>query len=95
VRVDEEATLSFLRVELLDGQEGKATGSGKTWRVRLRFRTDSLFRGDFPNPGRQDYNAAVLCCVVFRVSEAESGAVADSLTARRLLVPVRGTVKSF
>jgi hypothetical protein len=95
VRVDEEATLSFLRVELLDGHEGKATGSGKTWRVRVCFRTDSLFRGDFPNPGRRDYNAAVLCCVVFQVSDAAPGAVADSLTARRLLVPVRGTVKSF
>jgi hypothetical protein len=89
--VDEEKTLPFLAVELLDGEEGKAAAGDKTWRVRVRFRTDSLFRGPIPNPDRRGFDSAALCSVVFLV--ARQGQAGQP--ARRLLVPVRGTVRPF
>lgn len=92
--VDEERSLSFLRAELLDGEEGKIAENGKIWRVRVVFRTDSLFRGVFPNPERREFDSAVVCSIVFRLSRTADGAAAQQ-SERRLLIPVRGTVKPF
>jgi hypothetical protein len=89
--VDEEKTLDFLTVELLDGKEGKAAKAGKTWRVRIAFRTDSLFRGKFPNPDRRGYDSPGVCSAVFVVSRQGSAAS----PVRRLFVPVRGNVRPF
>jgi hypothetical protein len=89
--VDEENTLAFLQVELLDGEEGCVSGSDKTWRVRARFRTDSLFRGPIPNRDRPGYDTAEVCSVVFLVSRPGQ----TGRPARRLLVPVRGTARPF
>lgn len=89
--VDEEKTLDFLTVELLDDKDGKTAETGKTWRVRIAFRADSIFRGRFPNPDRRGYDSPGVCSVVLLVSR--QGA-ADS-PRRRLFVPVRGNVKPF
>jgi hypothetical protein len=89
--VDERRTLEFLRVELLDAKEGKPAGGGKSWRVRVRMRSDALFRGDFPKPMQSGYDTAVACSIVFVV--ARQGPAAAPV--RRLYVPVRGTVKRF
>ncbi len=89
--VDEARTLKFLKTELLDGKEGKAAGDGKRWRVSVRFRTDSLFRGEFPQPLHPPYDTAVACSVVFVV--ARPGTAGAPI--RRLYVPVRGTVKGL
>jgi hypothetical protein len=87
--VDEERSLSFLRVELLDGSEGKSTREGKSWRVRVALRTDSLFRGTFPNPDQPGVESAAVCSIAFRITRA------GSASARRVLVPVRGTVRNY
>jgi hypothetical protein len=86
--VDEEKTLDFLKIELLDGAEGSAAGGGKTWRVRVLFRSDSLFRGKFPQGDRPDYDTPARCCIVFFLARPGQG----SQPLRRLFVPVRGTV---
>jgi hypothetical protein len=89
--VDEQNTVDFLKAEMLDGEDGKPTGGDKTWRVRIRFRADSLFRGPFPNRDRSGYDTAELCSVVFLVSRPGQ----TGRPARRLLVPVRGTARPF
>jgi hypothetical protein len=96
--LDGESTVEFLKVELLGPGEERdnlvkegADAGGKSWRVRVLFRTDSLFRGPFPNPARPGYDSAGLCSVVFFVSrQGEAGQ-----PPRRLFVPVRGTVRGF
>lgn len=93
--VDKERSLSFLRAELLDGEDGKMVGKEKTWRVRVVFRTDSLFRGVFPNAQRRGVDSAAVCSIVFRIPHAETAGASAKQSERRLLVPVRGTVKSF
>jgi hypothetical protein len=89
--VDAKKTLDFLRAELLDGKEGKTAGDGRQWRVRVLFRKDSLFRGEFPRPLQPRYDSAVACSVVFLVG----GRGPAGAPVRRLYVPVRGTVKAF
>jgi hypothetical protein len=89
--VDEERTVDFLKVEQLDGKEGKPSGNGKTWQVRIKFRTDSLFRGPVPNPNHAGYTTAAQCSVVFNVSRPGTA----SAPARRLFVPMRGTVRGY
>ena len=93
--VDEERSLSFLRAELLDGEDGKTVKDGKTWRVRVVFRTDSLFRGVFPNAERPGFDSSAVCSIVFRISHAGTAGAPAEQSERRLLIPVRGTVKSF
>lgn len=92
--VDNDKTVEFLKAELLDGKEGKPSGKGKTWRVRVRFRTDTFFRGEFPNPMRPGYDKEVSCAVVFIVSRPGE-ASGKSVPPRRLCVPVRGNAKSL
>jgi hypothetical protein len=86
--VDGEKTVDFLKVELLDGKEGSAAGSGKRWRVRVLFRADSLFRGKFPERDRPGYDSPDLCSLVFIVARPGPG----DQPVRRLFVPVRGNV---
>jgi hypothetical protein len=86
--LDEEKTLNFLEVELLDGKEGKAGTRGKSWQIRVQFRPDSLFRGPIPNADRSGYDTAITCSLVFFVSRPGS----ENQRPRRLFVPVQGTV---
>jgi hypothetical protein len=88
--VDEKRTAEFLRVALLDGPEGKAADGGKSWRVRVVFRTDSLYRGQFPSPDNPDADPAT-CAAVFTV--AHPGPAGPP--AVRLVVPVRGTARPY
>jgi hypothetical protein len=86
--VDEEKSLRFLEVEMLDGKEGSAAGTGKRWRGRVVFRTDSLFRGLFPKPENRDYDSVEKCCLVFFITPKGQ----TSQPARRILVPIQGDV---
>jgi hypothetical protein len=90
--VDEDKTLEFLKVELLDGPTGKPADNRKNWQVRVVFRSGSLFRGKFPNRERPGYDSPVRCALVFRITREENGAVPAGQPARRLFVPVRGSV---
>ncbi len=89
--VDEEQTIPFLKIEMLDGKTGKPVEKGKRWRVRAVFRTDALFRGEFPNPTRPGYDSADLCSIVFLVSRPGKAASLQ----RRLFIPVRGNVRIY
>ncbi|HEY7330358.1 MAG TPA: hypothetical protein VH592_22150 [Gemmataceae bacterium] len=89
--VDEEKTLPFLKVELLDGKEGKTTDRGKRWQVRVEFLRDALFRGVFPDPSRAGYDSPDMSSVVFLVSRLGQPTTRE----RRFLVPVRGSVRSY
>ncbi len=89
--VDEERTLPFFKLELLDGKEGKTSERGKRWQVRVVFRKDALFRGEFPNPTRPGYETADACCLVFLLLHPGQ----ESSKERRLLVPVRGNVRLY
>jgi hypothetical protein len=91
--VDEERSLSLLRIELLDGEDGTTVENGKTWRVRVVFRTDSLFRGVFPNSERPGFDSAAVCSIVLRISHDGTAGSRSKQSERRLLIPVRGTVK--
>jgi hypothetical protein len=93
--VDEERTLAFLRVELLDGRGGETTRDGKSWRVRLTFRSDSLFRGPFPHVDRPGFDSAVVCSIVFRIKRAGKESNVADQSARRVLIPVRGNVRAY
>jgi hypothetical protein len=84
---DEAQTLDFLKVELLDGKDGQPAGSGKSWRVRAVFKTDSIFRGRFPDPDRPGYDNEA-CVIAFLVSRPGQ----ETKSARRLFIPVRGNV---
>jgi hypothetical protein len=86
--LDEEKTLHFLQVDLLDGKEGKATDHGKSWQIRVQFRPDSLFRGPIPNADRAGYDTAIACSLVFSISRPGS----ENQRPRRLFVPVQGMV---
>src|SRR5262249_30545364 len=90
--LDEGRTLDFLKVEVLDGSSGTITNNRKSWRVRVAYRPDSGFQGKFPNRDRAGYDSAVLCSVVFRITRAAQAADAATQPARRLLVPVRGSI---
>jgi hypothetical protein len=87
--LEEEKTLEFLSVELLDGQQGKPADGGKSWRVRVVYKTDSLFRGKFPDRNRPGYEFAAQCAIAFVISHVGQPV---KQPARRLRVPVRGTV---
>jgi hypothetical protein len=89
--VDEKGTLDFLQVDLLDGKDGTATAGGKSWQVRVVFRAGAPFMGQFPHPDRAEYDSPAACCIAFLLSRPGS----DGAPARRLLVPVRGTVRSY
>jgi hypothetical protein len=89
--VDEKRTLDFLQVELLDGPEGTATAGGRSWRARVVFLTNAPFMGQFPHPDRAEYDSPAACCIAFLISRPGS----EGEPARRLLVPVRGTVRSY
>jgi hypothetical protein len=93
--LDSDKSLNFLNVELLDGAEGKPADSGKSWRVRIKFRSESFFRGSFPNADRAGYDSAVLCSVVFVLSHPDTASPAKDAAKRRLYVPIRGNVRSF
>jgi hypothetical protein len=89
--VDDERTLPHFKVELLDGKDGKPTDQGKRWQVRVKFRTDALFRGEFPNPDRRGYDSADLCSLVFLLSRPGQ----TTSIERRFLGPTRGKVRSY
>lgn len=89
--LDEERSIDFLNIELLDGKEGKSAEKGKRWRVRVVFRTDALFRGPIPNPNNPGYVTAMQCSVVFFVSRPGT----EASPALRLFVPVRGTIRGY
>jgi hypothetical protein len=89
--VDEERTIPFLKIELLDGKEGKPAEKGKRWQVRALFRKDALFRGEFPNPTRPGYDSADSCSLVFLLSRPGQSPSKE----RRLFVPVRGKVRFY
>ncbi len=91
LKLDEQRSVDFLNVELLDGEEGKPAGKGKKWRVRVAFRTDSLFSGPIPNPNNTPYVTAGQCSVVFFVTRPGTTASPPL----RLFVPVRGTVRGY
>jgi hypothetical protein len=86
--LDENRTLEFLKVELLDGPEGKPIEKGTQWRARVIFKADSLFRGKFPVRERLGYDTDVSCSIAFVLSDAAP----SSQKTRRLLVPVHGNV---
>jgi hypothetical protein len=90
--VDDKATLEFLTVELLDGKEGKPIPGGKSWRVRVLFRKDATFRGQFPVRERPGYDSDAACSIVFHVLRRGQTVGFDSKFVRRLLVPVHGVV---
>jgi hypothetical protein len=92
--VDEEQTLNIVKVELLDGKVGTKSDTSKTWQVRVQFRWESFFRGPFPNPDRPGYESAALCSAVFRITRQGATSAKDQ-SPRRLLVPIRGNVRSF
>jgi hypothetical protein len=89
--LDEKRTVDFLQVELPDGKEGKLDGNERKWQVRAMLRTDTMFRGPIPNPNSAGYTTAVDCSVVFLLSRSGK---TDS-PPRRLLIPVRGTVRVY
>jgi hypothetical protein len=93
--VDEERSLSLLCVELLDGEDGKTEQNGKTWRVRVAFRKDALFRGFFPDEARPGFDSAPVCSIVFRISRSGTAGAPAEQPPRRLLIPVRGTVRNY
>lgn len=89
--VDEERTLPFFKVELIDGKQGKRSEKGKRWQVRVEFRKDALFRGEFPNSTRPGYDSADLCSLVFILTHSGGSPSME----RRLFVPVRGNVRLY
>jgi hypothetical protein len=90
--IDEQSTLHFLAAELLDGKEGRPIQGGRSWRVRVRYRSDSDFRGPFPQRERQAYDSDVACSVVFHLSRQSTPEGANNQPFRRLFVPVHGVV---
>jgi hypothetical protein len=87
----DESTCDFLKVEMLDGKEGKkGLGAGAaltTWEVNVSFRPDAQFRGRFPDPERPGYE---LTAIVFKINHAG----VPNETPRRLRVLVGGQVES-
>lgn len=88
----DDRTTDFLKVEMLDGKEGKTETFGdgsvrKTWTVYVSYRPESGFRGRFNDPERPGYEA---CAVAFKVTHA--GAVNEQ--PRRIKVPVAGQVRN-
>src|SRR5262249_33121283 len=81
----DDQLLDFLGVELLDSKNDQNAAGRKTWRIRVQFKTDSLFRGTFPDPERPGYDSDASCTIAFVLSR-------KGQPWRRLLVPVRGTV---
>jgi hypothetical protein len=83
----DDKTADFVNVELLDGKEGVADSTGrKTWRAKVSYRSESGFRGRFPDPERAGYES---CSVVFRITHAG----ARNEQPRRIKVPITGHVK--
>jgi hypothetical protein len=87
----DDATCDFLQVKMLDGKEGKKEDLGdgtarKTWTVNVSFRSDSGFRGRFPDPDKPGYES---CAVVFRIAHAGD----PNEAPRRIKVMVRGQVR--
>ncbi|HMF15460.1 MAG TPA: hypothetical protein VKE94_24270 [Gemmataceae bacterium] len=88
----DDATSDFLDVKMLEPKEGKKEDLGdattrKTWNVQVSFRTDSGFRGRFPDVERPGYESTA---VVFRITHA--GAANE--TPRRIKVTARGQVRN-
>src|SRR5262249_43054983 len=84
----DDRTTNFLKVDVVDGKEGKKEifGDGstrKTWTVYVSIRPDANYFGPFPDLEKPGYES---CAVVFKITHA--GATNEQ--PRRLKVPVAG-----